>query len=281
MRRPLLIFFAITFAYAWSFGACMIFFHLPIEYSIAASCAPTIGALIARRITEGDYRAFRVNVSWPRTLLGSATGVALVILLFVAIPAMTIVDARKLHWRGLISLSVYNYSTLLGGPLFEEPGWRGFALPRLETRFGPAPAALLLGSIWAAWHIPFFWYPGWATVPMGQYFLMVVALAVIMALAANLARFGVIAPVVVHAVNNTVGRYLNGIFENTEPGSGGFLKWLSDTMAAHGMGRNITLSFTSLIVISACTGAGLLMVATRGRLGYSKKAAFEAMAGAG
>lgn len=42
----------------------------------------------------------------------------------------------------------------------EEVGWRGFALPRLAARFGPAGAALVLGAIWAAWHLPMFLVPG-------------------------------------------------------------------------------------------------------------------------
>jgi uncharacterized protein len=38
--------------------------------------------------------------------------------------------------------------------LGEERGWRGFALPRLETRLAPLLATALLGFVWAMWHLP-------------------------------------------------------------------------------------------------------------------------------
>jgi membrane protease YdiL (CAAX protease family) len=40
------------------------------------------------------------------------------------------------------------------GGLSEEPGWRGFALPRLQVRFSPFTASLILGILWAVWHAP-------------------------------------------------------------------------------------------------------------------------------
>src|SRR5437588_42772 len=50
----------------------------------------------------------------------------------------------------------------------EETGWRGFALPMLQTRHGALAAALLLTPIWAVWHLPYFFtvttYRGFAPV---------------------------------------------------------------------------------------------------------------------
>src|SRR5207248_10246782 len=40
--------------------------------------------------------------------------------------------------------------------LAEEPGWRDFALPRIQRRFGPFVGTLILGPLWGAWHLPLF-----------------------------------------------------------------------------------------------------------------------------
>jgi CAAX protease family protein len=44
------------------------------------------------------------------------------------------------------------FTGLVSSPLFEEPGWRGFALPQLKERFGLSLASLILGSYWWLWH---------------------------------------------------------------------------------------------------------------------------------
>jgi CAAX protease family protein len=50
--------------------------------------------------------------------------------------------------------------TLPFGPIPEELGWRGFALPRLLHRHGPIAASLIVGFFWTLWHVPAFFVPG-------------------------------------------------------------------------------------------------------------------------
>jgi CAAX protease family protein len=45
-------------------------------------------------------------------------------------------------------------AVIFGGQ--EEPGWRGYALPRLEQRHAPLVATLILGLGWGVWHIPLY-----------------------------------------------------------------------------------------------------------------------------
>jgi membrane protease YdiL (CAAX protease family) len=211
--RQLVVFFSIAFAFSWLVETWMILAHARIEFTILASLGPTVAAIVTDRLAHGSFRVFRFNVSWARTLAASVIGILLIMVAYTILPATAVVDSSKLNWSVLVSTSVYNYSTLLGGPLFEEPGWRGFVLPRLESRLSPVSSSLFLGVVWTAWHIPMFFYPGWASVPIWTYFMLLTGLSLIMTLGANIARFGLIAPILMHAMFNTNGRFLQGLFK--------------------------------------------------------------------
>lgn len=59
----------------------------------------------------------------------------------------------------LAYLKAFVSMAIIGGPPFEEPGWTGFAQPRLQGMYGPLVGGLLLGSLWALWHVPGFLIP--------------------------------------------------------------------------------------------------------------------------
>jgi membrane protease YdiL (CAAX protease family) len=63
-------------------------------------------------------------------------------------------------------------SIFIGGPLSEEFGWRGFALDRLQTRWGVIKSSIILGLAWAVWHLPLFLIPGTGQYALGNPALM-------------------------------------------------------------------------------------------------------------
>jgi uncharacterized protein len=246
--RPLTVFFTLAYACSWLVFVPMVFLHGPREFIALASFGPTMAAIITHRLATGTYRAFWVYSTWPRTLAATAVGIAVIIVAYVVVPAVVTSDPRTLNWSILISGAVYNYSTLLGGPLGEEPGWRGYALPRLEARLGPIRASVLVGILWVGWHAPLFLIPGWTSSPLWVYVLFLTGLSLILTWGANLARFGVVTPIAMHAAFNTVSRFLSGLFTETQP--------------------RAPIPFELVLALSGITAALVLVVMTRGRLGY-------------
>lgn len=98
------------------------------------------------------------------------------------------------------------FSTLSGGQAGEELGWRGYALPRLARNMGLGPACLMLGGIWATWHLPLFFITNAETV--GQsfpfYLLQVTGLSVAIGWLYMKTNGSLLATMLFHAaVNNT------------------------------------------------------------------------------
>ena len=98
------------------------------------------------------------------------------------------------------------------GPI-EEFGWRGLALPLLQRKFAPFWASLILGLIWAAWHIPAFLMSGtpqssWAFVP---FFAGVVAISVVITPLFNASRGSLLIAVIYHF------QMMNPIWPDAQP----------------------------------------------------------------
>lgn len=65
-------------------------------------------------------------------------------------------EAKGLYWF----LPFIFFAVLFtGGPLTEELGWRGYALPRLQAKYSPFVSSVILGLIWSSWHFPQFIVP--------------------------------------------------------------------------------------------------------------------------
>ncbi len=90
----------------------------------------------------------------------------------------------------------------------EEVGWRGYALPRLAKYFGLGGASLVLGALWALWHLPLFFLPdsGSTGQSFPAYLLQVMALSVVLAFLYWKTNGSLLLVMLLHAsVNNTTG----------------------------------------------------------------------------
>jgi len=143
-----------------------------VPLALLGGWGPSLAALIVTARSEGRAgvrRLLRSLVDWRHPARWY-------LLAFVFPPALTAL-ALLLVDRGFATLADFDVAAALGaipiaylialpfGPLGEELGWRGFALPRLLDRYGEARASLLLGAIWTFWHLPMMlWSPG-AAIP--------------------------------------------------------------------------------------------------------------------
>jgi len=64
---------------------------------------------------------------------------------------------------------------LILGPLSEEIGWRGYALERLQTRWNALTSSLIVGLVWALWHLPLFMMVGTSQYELGLPFISFLA----------------------------------------------------------------------------------------------------------
>lgn len=157
-------------------------------------------------------------------------------------------------------LSFYVYSAffnclpLNGSPLPEEIGWRGFAVPRLESRCGVLLASLLMGLLWWLWHTPLF-FTSWSNgFKVGEYLLFgayVVSLSLLFSWVFHLSGGSVWCAVMLHgAINASASLYPYFQFPDA---SGKLISW------------NLHRALEITIII---LGA-LLALCMRGLLGWS------------
>jgi membrane protease YdiL (CAAX protease family) len=226
-QYPLRVFFVLAYLFAWicflpavlgEGGFGIVHIKAPVKlFLLLGGWAPTVAALCTQWLGERNLRILHFYSSWKTTLLGSIAALALAMLAIVVLPAIVLSKASplSLHWSALISLPLYtaNPALFVGGPLSEEPGWRGFALPRLQARFGALPGSLLLGVLWAAWHLPLFLVPAWAGTSLWSFFIYVISVSILITWGTNLSGLSILAPVLMHATSNISTVLMNALFK--------------------------------------------------------------------
>lgn len=94
---------------------------------------------------------------------------------------------------------------LAGGPLGEEFGWRGYALPAMQDRLGWRRASLVLGIVWGVWHLPLFFVSGSAQNQgsIAAFFVLIVATSVFYTWLFNRSAGSVLPALVLHTASNS------------------------------------------------------------------------------
>ncbi len=223
--QSLLTFFALTYVVTWTsfFTAVALFDRagsfvstladLRMPLLMLGTFAPSLVALGITARDEGIPGAqallrrvldSRVAGRWYVFAIGYMAAIKLAVAVVYRLGTGSWPPFGDEPWYTIVAAIVISTPVQAG----EEVGWRGYALPRLAARFGLARASLVLGLLWACWHLPLFFVPGLGNY--GQSFPLFVAggiaLSVAMAwLYANTAGSVLLAMLMHSAVNQTMG----------------------------------------------------------------------------
>lgn len=166
-KYPILSMFILSFVFAAIPFGIVAAGWLPVGFrqfsALSASLAGIVAAAIAGR--KGGVREllkrgliWRVGIQWWA-----------IALFFTIIPSIAglylfnLLGGPTVDWSGLQPLYTVVPSiimlTILAG-IGEEYGWRGFALPRLQTRYNALVSSIIIGTLWSIWHIPLYFLEG-------------------------------------------------------------------------------------------------------------------------
>jgi uncharacterized protein len=271
-RHPLFSFFFMAYAFSWIVWIPFVLavWHImptntfsALTFPIGTFLGPTLSAFIMTSIMEGDiglgrllhrFALWRVGMGWYLFILLGIP--ALSVLGIIVLPGALASFKAPTPIFLVQCLEQVFVVFFLGGPLAEEPGWRGFALPRLQRNYGPLRGTLLLAVLWTCWHLPHFLTPAQHGGP-GTTFatflknfpifcLLCIALAIIITWVFNHTRGSLFIAILLHASVDA------NLFPRLFPAP-------------------IVTNTDLFPLIGFGVPALVIVIATRGHLGYSKE----------
>ena len=274
VAHPVTSFFALAIAGTWlcqlpmilsADGLAVFQFHVPFPLFVAlfllsSFAGPTLGAVLVTDALEGRagvkrffrrYGLWRVGV-WPYLFV--LFGFPILWLIAISTQIGPAAVAQAFAAQPLSFFTTYLPAVLIFPAIItwgEEPGWRGFAQTRLQERYSPVLAALVVGLVHGIWHLPNFLMIAGPTaagpfnpVNFAANILVILFVTMIFTWVFNNARLSILIAVLVHASFNATGAWMNSLVK-IPPATAYVLYGLYAVVAL------------------------LLVLATRGRLGYN------------
>jgi len=219
-RHRLTAFFILAYALSWW---AWIPYALGVFPNPVASFGPFLAALVVLALTEGKaglLSLFRRMIRWrvaagwyavalllPAVLTGVAT------MLNVMLGAQAPSSAQLGAWPGILSTFAIVLLIPGVGGAWEEPGWRGYAVPRLQHGRSALVASLILGVLIAGWHLPL--------ILVGQVrypdIVLILAAVIVFNWVFNNAKGSVLIIMLMHAANNAVsGSFFSPMFSGAD-----------------------------------------------------------------
>lgn len=216
-RSPILAFFVLAFGIEWLLFLVLRSVTPPLVALAIGSWLPNVVGVLVTGVAGGreglrvlGQRLVRWRVGWPWYLIAWGAPMTLTLL--------TIAVGGQLGWPAPEAAPASAWLPLLLlnaglGPLGEELGWRGTALPLMQARWNGLTASLALGVLWGLYHLPAFLMPGLPQngVPLGAFLAGALAMNLFMVWMFNHTEGSLIMPCLAHLAfnftNSALGMY--------------------------------------------------------------------------
>ncbi|MFC4587550.1 CPBP family intramembrane glutamic endopeptidase [Sphaerisporangium corydalis] len=275
-RHPMAGFFLLAYGLSWlawlpyvlsADGLAVFPFRYPMVLGTSqflgvmpgAYLGPIFSAYLLTRLVDGRPGVRR----WLRAFLRFRAGARWYLLALAGVPVIMMAATFALPGAAgalrppaapaLLAFPPMLLVQLVTTGLAEEPGWREYALPRMQERYGPMAGALILGPLWAGWHLPLF-LTGWGTGAsvlgtMVEFLFFTMVLNIVVTWLFNSTRESLPVVMLFHANINNFGSVLWPAFFPAIP--------VLDSRYLVG-----SIGFGALALV--------VVIATRGRLGYRR-----------
>jgi uncharacterized protein len=177
---------------------------------------PALAAVIVSRVTYGKRGVgellkglirWRVGLVWYILVVLGSVGLLTLAQVVTRLLGLTVTIAAP-----QLNLSIFGFGVNFFGNICEEIGWRGFALPHLQKRYNALIATLIVGTLWALWHLPLVFLVG---NPMSEYpflwFIIIVTNAFIYTWIYNSTKGSILLVALFHGSLNIVGAFIPGV----------------------------------------------------------------------
>ena len=220
-QHPMITFFVLAYALSWWPS---ILYPLDLSPLPIVGFGPFFAALVVLGFTRGKTGVggflrrmvrWRVGLRWYAVALMLPVGLTAVgaALNVFVLGARTPSSAELGGWSNLFVLFAILLLVPGFGGAWEEPGWRGYALPRLQSGRSALVASLILGVLWAFWHLPLMVVGevNWSDL------VLIIAVSVVFTWVFNSANGSVLIVMLMHAMNNTIsGSFFSPMFSGVD-----------------------------------------------------------------
>ena len=226
-------FFILTFAASWVVWGSAILFDLPdipngILILLGAFMPSIIGIILTMFKKDKEVkRDFwnrvvslkRIGVKWFLFIIGFfAINWIVTFIIYGIIEGSIPVFSNAVEiLTNPLTLLGFTIIQILGGPLAEELGWRGYALDLLQKKWNALNSSLVLGFFWTIWHFPLFFVKNTSQMSMGfgstLFWLWVIgtfAISIMITWIYNNTNRSILGAVIIHLLGNYISTLLGG-----------------------------------------------------------------------